>query len=170
MIDKSWKYVFQGNDGKPLRGTVLAATKEEAENRLVSMGIPGASLDSGEKGEDAPVVTTREALPVLVANPIRVLDQISKSAQAMAGSVGQRNETEISLDLGNDIGKKKGESASGTRERILFGEPEKVLPVAEKFLSEMNGTVRHFGTVVDSKGRLLVAVVIRHEEDENEKA
>jgi hypothetical protein len=178
---ESWRYSFPDRNGMPVRGTILATNREDAEKRLRSMGIPGAALeDQGGTakapeqsakevllGSDTTAVpqAQREVLPRLVANPVRVLDQISKSAQNMV----EGRDPRTGLDNGGDSGKKVPVGHVRTRERILFGEPEKTISVADKLLSERNGTVTHFSTAIDPKGKFLVAIVVRHEvEDENE--
>ena len=156
----------------PVRGTILATNREDAEKRLRSMGIPGAALEDQGGTAKAPDQSAKEALlgsdttavpqaqreapPRLAANPVRVLDQISKSAQNMVDGRDPR----MALDNGEDSGKRV---RVRTRERILFGEPEKTISVADKLLSERNGTVTHFSTAIDPKGKFLVAIVVRHE-------
>jgi hypothetical protein len=160
----------------------MAATKEEAENRLHSMGIPGAILEDGlsnpiqekdiSKNSMGEVVAgpsdpPKEPFPSRMSNPVMVLDQISRSAQKM--NEDRSSKIDLDFEIDSEKRKVKAKPQRKTRERILFGEPEKTISVADKFLSEQHGEVLHFSTAIDPKGKFFVAIVIRHEVEEDEK-
>lgn len=182
MIEKSWKYIFPGEDGNPNKGTFMALDIDEARKRLVAMALPGATLECdinrGPESDSSQIVTIpvnqpmetiiRERPPVLKADPVRVVDQISKTAQEF------NRDRDRAANLCSECDHKEKSpiviNKVKTRQRILFGEPHRMIAVADDLLQKKNGEVLHFSTSVDPKGNFLVSIVIRHEiEDENDK-
>ena len=110
----------------------------------------------------------RECVPKLSFNPAYVLDEVGKTAQKFKEQSIALN-IDLERRLNQELRDKNNRREKQTRQRLLFGDPNKIICIADELLEKNNGEVIHINSIVDPKGKLLMYMVIKHEVNDEKK-